>query len=214
MGVETPGAGDSFDPAPGPESGAKSPNFSIASPRICPTPGVMLVPIIPSMIRRSFFQTLAAVMLPPPVLATAKPAPAACGLPAQASHPSAPERDPDWLREWREMPKREVCVHDLPFHCDPRRRDFASAILYSITEGTPLTFRYHGGSEPGAARTVLPTLLFRPERSSFPEFRSGDPAGFSALHETPIYLLGWCQTRHAARTFRLDRMEPRHTDQA
>jgi predicted DNA-binding transcriptional regulator YafY len=30
----------------------------------------------------------------------------------------------------------------------------------------------------------------------------------------PIYLLGWCQTRHAARTFRLDRMEMLKTGSA
>jgi predicted DNA-binding transcriptional regulator YafY len=78
--------------------------------------------------------------------------------------------------------------------------------LRHIGEGRPFTFLYHGGSDPGAFRTVLPTLLFSPD---FCPYRMcyEDPTELPDPSEVPIYLLGWCQTRQAARTFRLDRME-------
>ena len=76
---------------------------------------------------------------------------------------SEPVLDTDWLREWREIPKLEVFAKDLPYHEDPHQRELGYVILRHIGEGTPFTFRYTGGSEPGAVRTVLPTLLFSPD---------------------------------------------------
>ena len=158
------------------------------------------------MIRRSFFQTLAAVLLPQPILAAAKPAQAPCAQAARVAHSAVTVRDPEWLREWREIPKLEVFAKDLPDHEDPHQRDLGEVILRHIGEGSSFTFRYTGGSEPGAVRTVLPTLLFCLDYFTYFQFRTDDPTEYPEANEAPIYLLGWCQTRQAARNFRLDRM--------
>jgi hypothetical protein len=158
------------------------------------------------MFRRSFFQTLAAALLPRPILATAKTVQPGCEPPARTLHHPAPVMDPEWLREWREIPKMEIFAKDLPDHDDPHQRAVAADILDHIQSSRPFTFLYHGGSEPGAFRTVLPTLLFFPD---FCPYRMcyEDPTELPDPSEVAIYLLGWCQTRQAARTFRLDRME-------
>ena len=158
------------------------------------------------MIRRSFFQTLAAVLLPQPFLAAAKPVQPGCEPPARTLLHPAPVLDPDWLREWREIPKLEIFAKDLPDHDDPHQRALGDVILRHIGEGRPFTFRYTGGSEPGAVRTVLPTLLFSPDFCPYRMYYD-DPTELPDPSAPPIYLLGWCQTRQAARTFRLDRME-------
>jgi predicted DNA-binding transcriptional regulator YafY len=131
---------------------------------------------------------------------------AGCTPLAHPPHTPAPIQDPEWLQEWREIPKLEVFAKDLPYHQDPHQREFGEIILRHIDEGTPFTFRYSGGSAPGAVRTVLPTLLFSPD---FCPYRMcyEDPTELPDPSEVPIYLLGWCQTRQAARYFRLDRME-------
>jgi hypothetical protein len=154
------------------------------------------------MIRRSFFQTLAAALLPQPVLAVAKPVQPTCEPPVSTLHSPAPIQDPELLQEWREIPKLEVFAKDLPYHEDAHQRDLGEIILRHIGEGTPFTFRYDGGSEPGAVRTVLFCPDFCPYRMCYE-----DPTELPPPSETPIYLLGWCQTRQAARYFRLDRME-------
>jgi hypothetical protein len=159
------------------------------------------------MIRRSFFQSLAAALLPQPVLAAAKAMQPGCEPTARALHIPTPILNPEWLHEWRELPKLEIFSKDLPDHEDPHQRDLGEVILRHIGEGRPFTFRYVGGSEPGAVRTVLPTLLFSPDYLSYYEFRVDDPGDIPYGPQMPIYLLGWCQTRYAARTFRLDRME-------
>jgi len=158
------------------------------------------------MIRRSFFQTLAAALLPQPVIAAAMTVQPNCEPSAPAAHRPAPIQNPEWLREWREIPKLEVSAKDLPDHEDPYQRELGEVILRHIDKGLPFTFRYTGGSEPGTVRTVLPTLLFSPD---FCPYRMcyEDPTELPAPSETPIYLLGWCQTRQAARNFRIDRME-------
>jgi hypothetical protein len=157
------------------------------------------------MIRRTFFQSLGAALLPRPLLAAAQPVQAACTTLAGTT-PPPPIENPEWLREWREIPKVEVFAKDLLEHEDPHERAIATVILDHIQSGKPFTFRYTGGSEPGAARTVLPTLLFFPD---FCPFRMGyeDPTELPDPSEIPMYLLGWCQTRQSARNFRLDRME-------
>ena len=157
------------------------------------------------MIRRTFFQSLGAALLPRPLLADAEPA-QAIGLTLAETAPPTPIENPEWLREWREIPKLEVFAKDLLEHENPHERAIATVILDQIQSGKPFTFRYYGGSEPGSVRAVLPTLLFFPD---FCPFRMGyeDPTELPDPSEIPMYLLGWCQTRQAARTFRLDRME-------
>jgi hypothetical protein len=158
------------------------------------------------MIRRSFFQTLAAALLPQPVIAAAKTPQPGCKRSARALHRPALIKNPEWLQEWREIPKLEVFAKDLSDRDDPHQRDLGEVLLRHIGEGSPITFRYTGGSEPGAIRTVLPTLLFAPDFRPN-RMRYEDPRELSDSSAPPIYLLGWCQTRQAARTFRLDRME-------
>jgi hypothetical protein len=158
-----------------------------------------------AMIRRTFFQTLAAALLPRPVIAMAKTLQPACERAARASHSPAPIQDSEWLQEWREIPKLEIFAKDLPYHEDPHQRDLGEVILRHIGEGIPISFRYAGGSEPGAVRTVLPTLLFSPDLCPY-RMCYEDPTELPDPSQTPIYLLGWCQIRQAARNFRLDRM--------
>ena len=169
------------------------------------------------MIRRSFFQTLAAALLPPPVLAATKRTnPSHPVLPTEVPSPhalprpvTAPDPDPcpEWLREWRETPKQEVFADDLPGRIHPNQLPLAETILRHVAMGQPLSFRYTGGSEPGTIRTVLPTLLFRLYSFSHHPHRIDHPVAFLHADKSPHYLLGWCQSRQAARTFRLDRME-------
>lgn len=159
------------------------------------------------MIRRTFFQSLAAALLPRPLLAATKPVQPTCEPFARTLPHPVTIPDPDWLREWREIPKLEIFAKDLPDHEDPHQRELGYVILRHIGEGSPFTFRYIGGSEPGAVRTVLPTLLYRLDYFAHFQFRSDDPMEDPESYESPIYLLGWCQTRQAARTFRLDRVE-------
>jgi predicted DNA-binding transcriptional regulator YafY len=158
------------------------------------------------MIRRTFFQTLAAALLPQPVIAVAKTLQPGCKPPARTLHNPAPIQDPESLQEWREIPKMEVFAKDLPYHEDPHQRALGEIILRHIGEGAPFTFRYSGGSEPGVVRTVLPTLLFSPDYCPY-RMCYEDPTELPDPSQTPIYLLGWCQTRQAARNFRLDWME-------
>jgi hypothetical protein len=160
------------------------------------------------MIRRTFFQFLGAPFLPRPLLAVAEPVQATCTTHEEAPpQPPAPIHHPEWLHEWREIPKLEVFAKDLPDHGDPHQRAVAEVILAHIQSGQPFTFRYHGGSEPGATRTVLPTLLFHLDYYGHFYFCVEDPSEIPDPDPVPIYLLGWCQTRQAARYFRLDRMQ-------
>jgi len=169
------------------------------------------------MIRRSFFQTLVAALLPPPVIAaTKRTTPSHPPLPTEVPSPPASPRAPtdpyldpfpEWLREWRETPKQEVFVDNLPDHIHPHQLALAETILRHVAMGQSLSFRYTGGSEPGTIRTVLPTLLFRLYSFSHHPHRIDHPVAFLHADKSPHYLLGWCQSRQAARTFRLDRME-------
>ncbi len=52
----------------------------------------------------------------------------------------------------------------------------------------PVTFRYFGGSVPGQARSIHPTVVF-------------EVAGFPG-----IFVSGWCRRDRWIRTFRFDRM--------
>ena len=71
-------------------------------------------------------------------------------------------------------------------------------ILEHIKSQTDFEFSYHGGSDPGNTRRVLPILLFQ-------KFEMAYDADDFPSH---IYLLAFCRTRQQARTFRLDRVQP------
>ncbi len=99
------------------------------------------------------------------------------------------------------MPRLPLLADDLPEIADPRERVLATQVLQRIGSGNSFDFQYFGGSEPGKSRQVLPVLLFTTAVDDMP-CGVGDP--------NPIYLLAWCQSRNAPRTFRLDRMDTRH----
>lgn len=109
-----------------------------------------------------------------------------------------------WLEEWLRLPLLPVVSDaDLEACHDPQVLGVASRIREGFGRGEALVFHYHGGSEPGMVRSVLPVLLFR-------KFDPAVYVSFTKPVETtsgPIYLLAHCQTRKSARTFRLDRME-------
>ncbi len=63
--------------------------------------------------------------------------------------PPAPIANPEWLREWREIPKLEVFAKDLPDHEDPHQRAIAAVILEHIQSGQPFTFRYDDHDRKG-----------------------------------------------------------------
>ena len=158
------------------------------------------------MIRRTFFQLFSGLLLPRPAPETAvSPEPDLRGM---MRPPVTPSPDPEWLREWRQIPRLEVCSEDLPFHNDPHQRALAADILLCIHSGTPFTFRYLGGSGPGEIRSVFPTWLFFLDYFSHYQYLVDDPGEIPEAADCPIYLLAWCQSRSAPRTFRLDRIEP------
>lgn len=120
----------------------------------------------------------------------------------------APNPDPEWLREWQSIPRLEVREDDLPLLSDSHQRALAAEILMRIRGGRPFAFRYLGGSTPGEIRRVLPTSLFGLDLASHYHFLVEDPTEFPEPADDPLYLLAWCQTRNAPRTFRLDRILP------
>lgn len=151
------------------------------------------------MIRRSFFGLLSGVFLPRPLWAAASHA----GEPSPSDtrkwiSPPVATSDPEWLSEWMRLPRLPLIPDDFAVIPDLEERSLVALILVSIGLGEPFQFQYLGGSEPGKHRRVLPVLLFTTSRDG-EFFGMGTP--------NRIYLLGWCQTRQAARTFRLDRME-------
>ena len=154
------------------------------------------------MIRRTFFQLLAGILLPWPRgrdgLSPKTTAPPQKSAPFPFSNDTP---DPEWLREWLRLPRLPVTSEDLPEIADPQERELVTLILQQIRSGNPLDFHYFGGSEPGKLRRVLPVLVFTTALDDMP-CGAGDP--------NPFYLLAWCQSRSAPRTFRLSRMQHRH----
>lgn len=151
------------------------------------------------MVRRTFFQLFAGFSIPLPRGHT-EHSPEAAG-PAHKRVQFLPLNDvpdPEWLRDWLRLPRLPVLSDDLPQIAEPQERDLAALIIQRIRSGIPIDFRYFGGSEPGKPRQVLPVQLF----TTAPD---GMPSG--ADDPNPIYLLAWCQSRNAPRTFRLDRMQ-------
>lgn len=151
------------------------------------------------MIRRTFFQLLSGAFFPRPIWNSA--AHFAEVLPpnsvAKASA-ALPIIDPEWLRAWMRLPRLPLLPEDYSVIPDLNERNLVVLLVVSIGLGEPIQFEYFGGTEPGRGRRVLPVLLFT---TSLGE----TTCGVGTLN--PIYLLGWCETRRAARTFRLDRMK-------
>jgi hypothetical protein len=89
-----------------------------------------------------------------------------------------PLPDGNWIEAWKSAEREPVF-----FSKDPWEWRFLEAMWVQ----EPVTFRYWGGSSPGAQRCVIPRRVFR-------------IAGFRAL-----YFSGWCNRRREERTFRMDR---------
>lgn len=108
---------------------------------------------------------------------------------------------PAGLEAWLRLPQRPlISRNDLADCQDPRIHALATIILARLNSGEELVFRYYGGSDASAIRTVHPVLLFRKCRPDAADAR------IEPSPQSPLYLLAHCQTRNAPRTFRLDRM--------
>lgn len=99
------------------------------------------------------------------------------------------------LAEWLRLPLRPILD---PGILPPADQKTAGLLLGLIPLGQSFGFTYHGGSDPGTRRSVLPVLLFQ---KFDPELPVTEP------RESPAYLLAFCQTRNAPRIFRLDRIQ-------
>ena len=163
------------------------------------------------MIRRAF-RHFSGILAPRPhLLAAIRPEPGSTptGPPLP---PSAAAPLPEWLREWQRIPRLELTPEGLAGHGDPRQRSIAASIFQRIDDSTPFTFRYLGGSQPGRVRRVLPVQLFGLDDSGHCCCRGDSAAALPGpATGAPIFLLAWCLSRNAPRTFRLDRM---HTSPA
>lgn len=164
------------------------------------------------MIRRTFVQLISGMLLPSPQLLAGLAAKPALPPLEAMSRPPADVSAPAWLREWKKIPRLEIAPDDLPDHRDPHQRALAADIFPCIHNGIPYPFCYMGGSEPGLVRKVLPVQLFILDYFSYYYQRCDDPGEIPDPDIVPIYLLAWCLTRNAPRTFRLDRMHktPQH----
>lgn len=153
------------------------------------------------MHRRPFLQLLAGLIHGiPTVTASASPS---LGNLQNTSHPvvsaifSPGDSLENFLLEWQRLPMQPIpTVEDIPKNVTPFEREIATSLLSVMREGVAdFHFTYQGGSEPGTTRQVQPILLFQ----KF-EFAYDLPERFH------LYLLAFCQSRQAARTFRLDRI--------
>lgn len=88
--------------------------------------------------------------------------------------------NPNHLNHWMNQARYPVWDPGCPL---------ARMLVTAIRNHHPCTFRYHGGSTPGAKRTVYPAQLFTVGSSD------------------TLYLAGWCMNQEAHRTFRIERVE-------
>lgn len=110
----------------------------------------------------------------------------------------APFDDPAWLSAWLRLPRLPVLRDQLPQLGPDREIEWylASLALSRIQSGKSIHFTYHGGSEPGTFRQVVPMFLY-----AVPSNLADQD-----LAREPLYLLAHCLRRKAPRTFRLDRI--------
>jgi len=85
-----------------------------------------------------------------------------------------------WLGDWEQAPKEAVLHSDDP-------KVWRILACYWLQE--PVDFIYHGGSEAGTPRRVIPKEVFEVE-------------GYSS-----VWFRGYCDLRQAERTFNMKRME-------
>jgi predicted DNA-binding transcriptional regulator YafY len=149
------------------------------------------------MIRRTFFELLSGAFFPRPIWHSAHLGETLPPNPVAKATAASVTIDPEWLREWLRLPRLPLLTEDFSVIPNLKERSLVALILVSIGLGEPFQFQYFGGSEPGKSRRVLPVMLFTTRL---------DDVSCGVGTPNPIYLLGWCQTRQAARTFRLDRI--------
>jgi len=106
-----------------------------------------------------------------------------CVTPAVAQHPRQTAgfspAGPDWLLEWKKLPRHPVGDSDDPL---------TAALLRAASDGSSVPLFYHGGSQPGRLRRFSPECVFRPE---------------GVRHD---YVSGFCHLRNAPRILRVDRI--------
>ena len=173
---------------------------------------------------------IALPLLPKPGRAADKPGPATDSLVdhfARQAYPQSPDSRPDmelWDLSARhpvnaaELQSREEFLRNelhhlrirkagmyatLPLECELREIARARTILHHQPTGRPLTFHYSGGTTPGQARSVLPTLIFHVDSANacFPTQLT------EVVSARSLYLQAYCLQRLAPRTFRLDRIK-------
>lgn len=88
---------------------------------------------------------------------------------------------PPWLRQWQQRPRFPV-LESLD--------DATNRFIQATHNEAPVAFFYHAGRTPGERRLFTPSLVFHTEDNP------------SAV----LYVTGWCHTRNAHRTLRLDRI--------
>ena len=101
------------------------------------------------------------------------------------------------LLQWQRLPVRPIpSIHAIPAGASRPNKDLVTLFL-TVRQQAVREFRTiaQGGSTAATVRRILPVLLFRK---------------FEILYDVPdhshVYLLAFCQTRQAPRTFRLDRI--------
>jgi len=99
---------------------------------------------------------------------------------ANPAPPRTPLRLGPWLGDWRQC-------HWVPVY--ESVHPTAQRLILATLRHELLTFRYWGGSTPGAERRVSPGLVFQ-------------AGGFG-----PLYMAGYCHLRRQERVFRVDRVE-------
>jgi hypothetical protein len=99
--------------------------------------------------------------------------------PAGVLPPEPWQNDGGSLARWQEAARRPIMDSEAPE---------LRPLLSAIRGNRPVRFRYFGGSCFGVDREVTPGLLFTVD-------------GFAGA-----YLSGYCHTRRAERTFRIERM--------
>ena len=126
---------------------------------------LMNSPILPG--RRTFLRLLGMAFAAPVVAKSQNPVTGAAA------------DGPDWLLEWRKLPRFPVTGSDDPL---------TATLLAAATHGRALPLYYYGGSQPGRLRRFSPELVFRHE---------------DARH---TYVSGFCHLRAAPRILRVDRI--------
>lgn len=139
-----------------------------------------------------------------PTLSQSTPAPLPPLLQAWLKLPRLPLglEDLDWATEYARNELHHALVTPEAsreqadaFRDRLRELDLARQLLPRLRNGGPVQFSYLGGSSPGIARSVLPTLLFTIPNSDHFDTNEAPIA--------PIYLLAHCSNRQAPRTFKL-----------